>query len=287
MEKHNISYELRLIELLEYRISGPDKSNRWIIFDKNNKQVGYIQFKKVSKGSKDRDKRFAYVTHIYSDNFIFDYIREVKPDVKNDEDLRYDFEINRSNGITDGIQIDLSDPLIRIWSNEYGYLEYHISDEEFFLDHQSKTESFNIEEFVCSRRPCDTSNDEKYVYQIKYCDKDEKIETSKNVTTREISGRYNSREHKPNTLELSEGVWIGGKNEGSNKQIVEGTVTEMIKKQEMGIDSINHFRYFIKSFLPINQEILEDMISDETLKKYGFESLTTEIENEKEERTTK
>ena len=53
----------------------------------------------------------------------------------------------------------------------------------------------------------------------------------------------------------------------------------MIKKQEMGIDSINHFRYFIKSFLPINQEILEDMISDETLKKYGFESLTTEIEN--------
>lgn len=286
MEKHNINYELKLLELFEYSITGPDNSNRWLIFDKNNNNVGFIQFKKISNGNKG--KRFAYVASIDSSDFIFEYTKEAKADGKYEDNSIYRFEIKRKNGDIDGIEIDINEPLIRLWTKEYGYLDYHISNGEFFLNYQSKTENFSIEEFVSYTLPNDVNADKKFVYQIRNCDKDKKInESNSNTTIREISGRYNKFEHKENTLELTEGFWIDNINQGSNKQIVEGKISEMIRKQEMGIDSITHFRQFIKEFLPINQSILDQMISDETFRKYGFKSLLScGDEEQTKERTT-
>ena len=53
--EHNLEEEKRLIELLGYSLLGPDGSNRWIILDENQNQVGHIQYKKMYNGNSKKD----------------------------------------------------------------------------------------------------------------------------------------------------------------------------------------------------------------------------------------
>ena len=66
--QYNIDYEMRLLNLFGYTLSDPNKSNRWIILDNDNNQVGFIQYKKIYKGNKKKGypATYAYITEIHN-----------------------------------------------------------------------------------------------------------------------------------------------------------------------------------------------------------------------------
>ena len=74
--QHNLEKEKRLIELLGYNLVGPNGSNRWLILDGNQNQVGYIQYKKLCNGNskKGYSKIFGYHTFINSSNIVYEFL---------------------------------------------------------------------------------------------------------------------------------------------------------------------------------------------------------------------
>ena len=76
---HNIENEKRLIELLGYSLIGPNGSNRWLIIDENQNEVGYIQYKKLYNGNvkKGYNKIFGYKTFIDSQSISCDFSRKI------------------------------------------------------------------------------------------------------------------------------------------------------------------------------------------------------------------
>ncbi len=93
----NIDKEKKLIELLGLDIVGPDENNRWTVIDKENRPVGYIQYKLVSKPKKRNKAIFGYETKIDTDKVRYRGIK--KPSILgNDWDDVFNYELDIKNG---------------------------------------------------------------------------------------------------------------------------------------------------------------------------------------------
>ena len=76
MEKHDLSFEKRFLDLLGYEYV-VDTPNRWIILDDNKKEVGYIEAKE-NNGDNSHNKIGNYIYHtvIDSDTIYYDHVTD-------------------------------------------------------------------------------------------------------------------------------------------------------------------------------------------------------------------
>lgn len=271
--QHNLEKEKRLVELLGYSIVGPDGSNRWLIVDENQNQVGYIQYKKLynRNSKKGYAKDFGYHTFIDSPSINCEFSRKLNDkegNIVDSTDGNYSFDIKRDNQETNHVEMNIKDfPSLTIGSIEHGFIDFHIDYQGLYLNFKSKTDNFNIEEVLIYKNvDNEYHNDKEYVYQISYCNKAHKLsdDNSKGRTTREISGIQHY--YGENQLRISEKTWVGEELRTNRDSVVEGTVEEMAAKHQMGIDCFSHFRFLINQIIPFNEDIISVIVSDDKVK---------------------
>lgn len=269
-EINNIEHEKKLVELLGYNLIGPDKSNRWLITDENNNQVGFIQYKKLFKKNNKKGFPATYGYHIEINSNEISYNSTRKVDKENDKigiDTRFNYEldIKRENGDIDHLEINLGEnPGLTLWSKEYGFMNFRLDWNGLFLNFKSKTENFNVEETIVyqivdrqiSRRP------NEYAYQLNYCDKDIDLDydLAKGIRGRSITGKSDPYQQDHSEINVIERSWINNKLRTNKENIVAGTIEEMARKQKMGIDAFKHFRFLINQILPFKQEVISLML---------------------------
>lgn len=288
MIQHNLEKEKRLIELLEYHLIGPDSSNRWLIVDENQNQVGYIQYKKLHNGNskKGYDKVFGYQTFIDSSNIVCEFSRPLNDkygNVLDSIDGNYSFDIKRDNQETDHVEINIGDypSLLTMWSKKYGFICFKVDFQGLYLNFKSKTDSFNVEEVLIYNNSDNKYYDNKeYVYQIRYCNKDHELfdDNFIGTTIREISGTQNY--YDKNKIRISEKTWIDGILKTERFSDVDGTVEEMATKHQMGIDCFNHFRFLINQIIPFNEDIISVIVSDDKVKQANLSMFLPDYEKE-------
>lgn len=283
--QHNLEKEKRLIELLGYSLVGPDASNRWLIVDENQNQVGYIQYKKLHNGNskKEYSKIFGYHTFINSSNIVCKFLRQLNDKdgkIIDSTDCSYSFDIKRDNQETDHVEMNIRDfPSLTVWSEKYGFIDFKVDYQGLYLNLKSKTDKFNIEEVLIYRNIDDEYHDnKKYVYQIRYCKKDLELSdyNLKGRTTREISGtQYNE-----NQLRIAEKTWVGGNLRTNRESVVEGTIEEMATKHQIGIDCFSHFRFLINQIIPFNEDVISVIVNDDKVKQNNLSIFFPDYEKE-------
>lgn len=285
--QHNLEKEKRLVELLGYSIVGPDGSNRWLIVDESQNQVGYIQYKKLYNGNskKGNAKVFGYHTFIDSPSVSCEFSRQLNDkdgNILDNTDGNYSFDIKRDNQETDHVEMNIKDyPSLTMWSKEHGFINFKVDFQGLFLNFKSKTDNFNIEEVLVYKNVDNEYHDNKeYVYQITYCNKAHELsdDSPKGRTTREISGTQYY--YDKNQLRISEKIWVGGKLRTNRDSVVEGTVEEMATKHQMGIDCFSHFRFLINQIIPFNEDVISVIVSDDKVKQSNLSIFFPDYEKE-------
>ena len=272
--KHNIEKEEKFIELFGYSLVGPNGSNRWFIFDENNNQVGFIQYKKTYNGNSKKGlaKEYGYHTFIDSSKIKYDNTRTI--DNKKDKTLdssnfNYSFYIKRKDDDLDYVEMRIGDsPSLNVWSKEHGFIDFRVDYNGLFLDFKSKTNSFNIQELLVYRNfDIESYRDKEYVYQIRSCKKEVDLsgDNSKGVTSREISGTQ--RYDFDNRLKVARRTWVNSRLRFERENTVDGTVEEMAIKHEMGIDCFKHFRFLINKIIPFKDDVVSLLVSPDCAKK--------------------
>ncbi len=279
MEKvtYDIESEIKLVAMLGYNLIGPNNSNRWLIVDENNNQVGFIQYKKLFNENvkKGYSKTYGYHTEIDSKDISYKATRKIENESRKigfDSKFRYELDIRRGNGNIDHIDINVGDyPNLTLWSKEYGFMNFKVDYEGLYLNYKSKTENFNIEETLVyktdgekvSKRP------KEYSYQLRYCDKCIELndENLKGIKICEITGTSTPYQQNYNEMKLVENTWINGKLIINKENIVVGNVEEMAVKHGMGIDAFKHFRFLINQILPFKQEVISVMLENSLCKR--------------------
>lgn len=261
---HNIENEKRLIELLGYSLIGPNGSNRWLIIDENQNEVGYIQYKKLYNGNvkKGYNKIFGYETLIDSRSIEWNFQRKI-----NDKNGNYKFYIKRDNQKPDYVDMNIGEyPSLKIWREDNMFISFYIDYRGLFLRFKSKTDNFNIEEVLKYKNIDDEYINKEYLYQIRYSKKDHKLSGSNSKITvqREISGTQNF--YDKNQLKISTRTWVGRKIRTNRDRVVEGTIEEMATKHQMGIDCFSHFRFLINQIIPFNEDVISVIVSNDIVK---------------------
>lgn len=260
---NEMNSEIKFIKLLNYELVGPDNSNRWLILDENKNNIGYIQKKKTHKKNikKNLPAVYVYIMNIDSDLIKLTRTREIKNDLFTSNHDYYEFEIKVSETEYANIRLDMGElnRSITIWSEEYGYINFEVTKEKLFLNYKSKTDNYNIEETVDVE---DTKMSNSYIYDISYCNKDCDIDNqSKTLSIKFKKEKYNSvtpliiRQLKFENHKLVDDYCIK----------CEGTIEDSILEHEMGIDSLNHFKYLMNKIIPLIN--IEDFISSLKCKK--------------------
>ncbi len=274
---HDIEHEKKLIDALGYNLIGPDNSNKWLITDKNNNHIGFIQYKKIFNKNKKMGypAAFAYDMVINSDTVSYNSKRRItnKEGIKiNDNKFSYKFDVKRKNGNVDRVVICSGKyPYLELWSYEYGHMSFRLDYEGLYLNYKSKTNNFNVEETLVfkSEEENEYNHAKEYAYVISYCDKNIDVSDNnmKGIKTREISGVSTIDEQEENLLRVSEKSWINHKIRINRKNAVSGSIEEMIEKHKMGIECFNHFRYLINKILPFKEEIITMLLKESDVNK--------------------
>ena len=99
--EYDFETEKKLIELFGYNLLEPDNSNRMLIVDKDDNQVGFIQYKKLFKKNIKKN-----LPATYGYNFVIDsptiscniYRKNIdKIEESSDNNFTYEFQIKREN----------------------------------------------------------------------------------------------------------------------------------------------------------------------------------------------
>ena len=126
----NIESEKKFIEFLGYSVIGPNKSNRWVILDKEENEVGFIQYKKLHKKSRKNETIFGYVMNINSELLTFSKTRHEEVSSNH-----FEFDYNDNH-----IDINMGENTsLMIWSKEYGFIDFSLNEKKLFLNFKSKT----------------------------------------------------------------------------------------------------------------------------------------------------
>lgn len=271
---NNIEHEKKLLELLGYNLIGPDKSNRWLILDENNKQVGFIQYKKLFKKNvkKGTPAIYGYHTEIDSKGICYNATRKIN-DIQDKNNygsiFNYELDIKRENNDVDHLEFNVGEtPSLTLWSKEYGFMRFQISSDKLFLNFQSKTENFNVQEIIVyqlyNRQFSNLPNE--YTYQLNYCNKDIDLndDFAKGIKGRLITGKSSPEQQDHNEIKILERSWINNKLRVNRESVVIGNLEEMITKHKMGIDSFKHFRFLINQILPFKQEVVSTMLGEKS-----------------------
>lgn len=289
-----MEHEKIFLDLLDLKMEGPDKSNRFKIIDSNEKEVGFIQKKKLHSKNikKNIPAIFGYHTEIESDSISYVATRRInnRSDKElnlNDTNCFYEFKIKREDGDYDLVQLNLGvNSSLTIYSVEYGYMTFFIEPEKLYFNYKSQTDNFNIEETVVVEVDYLSGMEQihkgkEYAYCISFCDKEKSLEEKQGRTTRELLVKNNPYPFfYSNRIQVKERSWKNGRLTASRDSYVNGTVSELIFKHQMGIDAFSHFRYLVNQVLPFKQDILQFMIERNKITEEPFSLFFPEYQHE-------
>lgn len=275
--KLDIAYEKRLIDLLGYDIIGPDNSNRWIIKE-DDKQVGFIQYKKVKKSSKKIPAIYAYCTELDSSAITWNTVR--KSDAESSFTNRYDFSIKTKANAPIHFDLSFGDAPVINASNGYDHIRFYISRGELSLNFTSDSE----EAFI------NYSTDIEWRYRFGYDLIKFDKETNTELSHLSIGVNTDKRLMKKNQVEVREMYIINNSQRKDYFNIVNGTVEEAALNNDMALKSLNNFRELISELLPFNENIFDILVTDEIIESNGdkmkaFFDAAREIENKSIKKT--
>ena len=260
--EHNIEKEKKLIDLLGYHVVGPDNSNRWLIMDENQNEVGFIQYKKIHNKHKIKgDAVFGYITEIESDKIQYSATKKLGKEEVND--MNYKFHIKQDNGDKDYVEMSLGQsPSITIWSQTHHFMNFHIDYKGLYFEFKSQTEHYNVEEVLLVRIPTQEQhrNSKSYAYTLSYCDKSKEITETKGKRTYDIE--FMDKTSADGKLDIKDIRWKNGIARYCTTSTVEGTVLEAIQKHKMGIDAFAHFKYLINKIVPFQEEVITSIVKE-------------------------
>lgn len=271
-----IEREEKLIDALGYHLL-KSNDNRFLIFDDEQNEVGFIEFDNVDEeclkrfGSLDEyDKKFIQYKKLY-DNFFkkesfLGYTIKINSNdiyyesiIKKDEQDNFSYEINikRKDETIDCLVLTLGENASLILkSKNYGNMSFKINQNRLYLNFMSNLENFNVEETVIYEVFDENTFRERkeYTYQIRYCPHKMKGKNDiREIKTCEISGEGFSSSNK---IDLVCRSWYNGHMWLNNRNTVLGTIEDLIYKHKKGIDAFNHFRYLINQILPFKEEVI-------------------------------
>jgi len=275
--QHNIENEKYFLDLLGYKLSGPNKSNCFNIYDEDNNRVGFIQYKKLRNA---KQKIYGYRTYIDSKNIKCDESRKINDENTNGYD--FSFYIKRDDDIYgDYVKISISEfPSLYINSLKYGSVMFFIDYRGLYLNFRSEHDnSFTEETLIYYNSKVEETKD--YTYQVRYWDKDKGINYDQNDrTTIEVSiNNGNNYNDKRNVYER---IWIKGKLVNDNNSETESSIEEFMINHGYGIECFNRFREFINKTLPFNKDITPLLLTDEVINDYNLDILFKKYEKEKD-----
>ena len=279
--KHDIKFEKNIVDLLGYSLVGPDNSNRWIVLDENNQNVGFIQYKKYKVSNKTQnihsvkstyEKQFAYYTKIDSPTVKFEKERVVgrsdytahiyiKGDSKRDPYFVIDFDI-----------------VPRIWTNnkKYGYINFHIYNNELYLNTQNYEFTGNVvetKEGIVEERFIYSNTDSRLVYNM------EKV-VDNNQSFVQIFATNNNNYKKEKQINVTNSLWINKEEIDNSQTTVNGTIEEFLEKFQIPLNYFNQFKDYVGKVLPFKKNIVDLLITPEVIENNNLEFLFSKI-NEK------
>ncbi len=275
---NEMNSEIKFIELLNYELVGPDNSNRCVILDENKNNIGYIQKKKIHNKNikKNLPAVYGYITNIDSDLIKLSRTRKIESqnNLYSSNHDYYEFEIKVSETEYANIRLDMGElnRSITIWSEEYGYINFEVTKERLFLNYKSETDNYNIEETVIVE---DNKMSNSYTYDISYCNKDCDIDNQ----SKSLSIMFKKEKYNVATPLIIRQLEFKNNMSGEDYCMkCEGTIEESILKHEMGLDSLNHFKYLMNKIIPLIN--IEDLIS--SLKRKTNKTISLFLNSEKE-----
>lgn len=277
---HDLSYEKVLLDLFGYSLSDKDGSNRWIIYDENNKEVGYIQYKKLFNKNLKKGfiKSFGYCTHIDSSKFYFDNERKLtgKYGEKVDAGNLYWFDIKREDYNTMvEFSLDRENNIGLIWFNDakHGIYNFKISPSGLKVSFDTKDNNLTVRESIIYHNADDDELLNEFDYEITtYEDVN-----CKNASTDKYVYVTNFNDNE-NMIRVTESSYVEDFLASQNKYILEESLEEFVKKYSLVFDSFDRFRKQIKELIPINKDIISYIVNEEVM---NSEKLGIFFNNEK------
>lgn len=261
-----ILYEEQLLTLLGYYAVGPDHSNRWIIFNQDHEQIGFIQQKKLRSKNKKKDLPaiYGYYMEIESETISYKGSRKLE----DDSNLFYQLGIKRDEKLVNHVELNLGSdtPGIFIWSKENGYMELKfLYDGSFFVDFKTKGERSNIRQQVILKSINQNKdfdiNYNHYHYSLSFCDKEKDINRNHDVTILNVTFDCDSIADKDgNSMKITTENWDRGKLIKFDQVVTKATLEEAITKLSMGIDVVSNFRNFVNQVLPFEQDVISHIL---------------------------
>lgn len=275
--KLDIAYEKRLIDLLGYTVIGPNNSNRWIILD-DDKEVGFIQYKKVKKSSKKNPATYAYCTEIDSSTITWSTVRN--SDAKSSFTTNYEFDVKTESDEPMHFSVSFCDnPQIHAYSKNR-LIHFSIINGELSLNFMSNSELKAFQEFI--HYNTNISWCHRFGYDVITYDR----KTNMELSHLSIGVNTDKWLMKRNQVEVREVYTFNNLPKESYINTVNGTVEEAALNNEMALESLNYFRELIGGLLPFNENIFDILVTDEIIESNGskikaFFDAAREMENKR------
>lgn len=266
----NIDIEQKFLELLDYKVSRVPNSNRYLIFDKFNKYVGFIQRKKIYKKNKKKglDEIFGYQTYIDSDDIIYNSTRRID----SDNDYNYLFTVKGQQG-NFSVNINIGkNPSLDIFGSKYEHFIFSIENQKFYFTFNSSSGKFYFNETVIVELASSDDLNSNYSYTLNFSKKEDALINWKNFNTMMLEANEIPKIYlwDDRNLEIKQSLFEDNKCISDDEVSTSGSIEEVIEKHNIAILSFSHFRYLVNKILPFKDEVITSIIEQRGLDEKEF-----------------
>jgi len=270
----NMMHEQKFIELLGFKIIKTDKKDYYKIIDESKEEIGFIERKMIHKSVNDKitgkilPAIFGYHMKIDSKHIHYDSVREFNNRLDKyfdvyDTSFYYEFSIE-NNDCVSYIKLSLGEKIrLVIKSSKYGYMEFNLDKESLYLSLKNKTDKLNILETILTKVDLNDRNAYKgleHTYNITYCDKNSSLNKRIGRKTSECFVKKIKNDSYQDIVSIRVNNWLDGNIIESRERCEEVSVSDFLKKDLKGIEVFNRFRNLIKEIIPVDKDILFELL---------------------------
>lgn len=281
----SLEHEKKLLDLLSLKIVQTEEPNILAIVNRNGKQVGEIKRKRIH-GRKLKKGALGYETKLETNKVSYSFTRILEDGykdefLKKDKSSFYSFDVKNKNQNRHHVEIDLGiNPSLTIWSEEYGFINFLVSERKMRFTFESTTERFHTQEHIEI-----VMNDEElthlakqYYYQLDFCSIDNNLENREKKTSYILSVNMKQEQE----ISLCESTWRKGKLVKNVFTEGDGKISDIIVKHKDGIEAFKRFRYLINEIIPFKKEVIKVMLEQRGIAEYPFSLFIDDIKIGKE-----
>ena len=280
---HNLSLEKRFLSLIKCSLL-ETSSNNWSII-KDGSRVGYIQYKKISKGNKKIgiDPTYAYVGHLNTSK-VDGYFNRHSGEIDH-KSFTYELNVIDNDYHINRDEITIGDyPSIRIYSPKHGRLYLIIDADGLYLFTEGESGKYTVHEEFNYHNISDRFHQfQSCSYQVTYCPKRFNIYSTIRKYSRKISGTTisdieNNIDDK-NKIILTTQTTECGRLTSSDSVKYNGTIKDVADFLNKEFHIFNWFKMVINEILENADISLTDILTQEIIDKLNLSALFSEDED--------